>query len=166
MPVHVDDDSAAFTDLISAVKAAVRAANRAGLGLTVTELTLTAVVTATRASGAGIELRVPVVGARFGARKTYTDRRTQTVEITLVPPAAAGFEVRSSAAEQALLNALTTVQAALTAAAAGDDPFVLKSSVVALDFVITESGSVQIVGEGGLDDEVTHRLSVTLGPVG
>ena len=164
--MHVDDDTAAFADLITAVKSAVRAANRAGLGLIVTEVTVTAMVAAAETAGAGIELRVPVVGAKLGARATRSRRRTQTVEITLVPPSRSGFEVRGADVEKTLLDALTTVQAALATAAAGDDPFVLRTSVVTLDFVITESGSVQLVGAGGLTDETTHRLAVTFAPPG
>lgn len=164
--MHVDDDTAAFADLIAAVKSAVRVANRVGPELVVTELTVTAVVAAAQTAGAGIELRVPVVGMKLGAKATRSNRRTQTVEITLVPPSRAGFEVRGADVEKTLLDALTTVQAALVAAAAGDDPFVLKTSVVTLDFVITESGSVQLVGEGELVDEVTHRLAVTFAPPG
>ncbi|MEU4159227.1 trypco2 family protein [Actinoplanes sp. NPDC026670] len=167
--MDVDEDSAAFTDLIEAVKAAVKAANTDSTfsrTMRVSQLTVIAAVAAKRTAGAGLQLRVPVVGTKLGTKIQHGRTDTQRIEIVLVPPPDDEFEVRSGSVQQLLFEAIQTVQATLTAAAAGDDPFQLQTSTVSLDFVVTDSGSVELLASGGIDDQASHTVKLTLTPAG
>lgn len=167
--MQTEDGTVAFTDLIAAVKAAVKAANTNATFdrlLRVTELTVVAAITARRSGGAGLQLRVPVVGAKLGGKYTHTRSDSQRVEIVLAPPPDDGFEVRGGAVADVLLDAIRTVQSALAVAASGDDPFMLQTSTVSLDFVVTDAGSVELVGNGAVEDQVTHTIKLKLSAAG
>ncbi|GAA4976102.1 trypco2 family protein [Actinoplanes utahensis] len=167
--MHVDDGTAAFTDLIAAVKAAVKAANTHATFdrlLRVSELTLIVAITTKRSGGAGLQLRVPVVGTKLGGKYTHSRSDSQRVEIVLVPPPDDEFEVRGGTVEDTLLEAIRTVQATLAAAAAGDDPFLLQTSTVSLDFVVTDAGSVELIGSGALEDQAVHTVKLKLSAAG
>jgi hypothetical protein len=53
----------------------------------------------------------------------------------------------------------------MAAAYAGADKFILKDGSVTLEFVVTESGSIKIIGNGELGDEATHTLTLKLEPL-
>ncbi|WP_125805326.1 trypco2 family protein [Actinoplanes sp. ATCC 53533] len=167
--MSVDDDGISFTELIGAVKRAVKKTNMS-IGdtqrdLRVTEVTVSTVVFAKGSAGAGVELTVPGVGLKIGGKLARTRANAQRVVVTLVPPAPGEeIEVRGGNIEGSLTDAIAAIRTALAAAAGGDDPFVLKTSTVTLDFVVTESGSIKIVGEGEAEDQVTQSVTLTIGP--
>jgi hypothetical protein len=168
--VKTTDDGVRIADLITAVKEAVRAADisaaRAGRDLRVSKVDLTLSVIASRDGGAGIELKVPVLGMKLGGRYRHGSSSAQTVQVTLVPPPPAGAEVRGGDVEDTLVEAIETVRAAVAAGIAGDDPFVLESSTVTLVFAVTDTGSIALLGEGDLADSQTSTLVLTLVPTG
>ncbi|AEV84129.1 hypothetical protein ACWT_3106 [Actinoplanes sp. SE50] len=162
------DDGVRVEDLIAAVKNAIDEANISttdpSRDLRVSKVDLTLSVVASRHGGAGLELKVPVIGTKLGARYQHGTSGTQTVQVTLIPPPPSGFEVRGGDLEESLVEAITTIRAAIIAARTGDDPFVLESSVVTLVFAVTDTGSITLLGEGDLTDEQTSTLALTLVP--
>ncbi|WP_436534891.1 trypco2 family protein [Actinoplanes sp. HUAS TT8] len=162
-------DGIAFVEIIAAIKKAVKKANLSAADLPrdlkITEVTVSTTAMARQTLGGGVELTVPFVGLKLGGNLERSWRSAQRVEITLVPPAPdEEIEVRGGNVEKALVEAISTVRAALSAAAGGEDPFVLKSSTVVLDFVVTDSGTIKIVGAGEAGDEETQTVTLKLGP--
>ncbi|MCY1143559.1 hypothetical protein OWR29_36635 [Actinoplanes sp. Pm04-4] len=168
--VRTTDDGVRISDLITAVKDSVREANLsatdAGRDLRVSKVELTLSIVASRDGGAGIELKVPVIGMKLGGRYRHGSSSSQTLQVTLVPAASPGAEIRSGDVEEALVDAISTVRAAIVAASDGDDPFVMESSVITLIFAVTDTGSISLLGEGDLTDETTSTLVMTLVPTG
>jgi hypothetical protein len=166
--VKTTDDGVRIADLISAVKEAVREANisagHADRDLRVSKVDLTLSVVASRDGGAGIELKVPVIGMKIGGKYRHGSSSTQTVQVTFVPLPPAGAEVRGGDVEETLVDAIETVRAAVAAGISGDDPLVLESSIVTLVFAVTDTGSITLLGEGDLADSQTSTLVLTLVP--
>lgn len=67
--------------------------------------------------------------------------------------------------QDALVEALASIRQPLTAAAGGSDPWSLSRGTVEISFGVTKNGSISLAGEGGLADEVTQKLRLTLEPV-
>ena len=64
-----------------------------------------------------------------------------------------------------LVNKIADANAAAMASAAeGDDPWVLASGVVELEFAVQRNGRISLGAEGELANEVTHTLRLTLLP--
>ncbi|GAA0579057.1 DUF134 domain-containing protein [Paractinoplanes ferrugineus] len=166
--MKITDDGVRIADLIGAVKDAVREAGisqvDADRDIRVSRIDLTLSVVASHGGGAGLEMKVPVIGLKLGGRYRHGTSSTQTVQVTLVPPGAAGAEVRSGDVEESLVDAIRTVRAAVAAGLGGDDPFVLEQSTVTLVFAITDTGSITLLGEGDLSDAETSTLMLTLVP--
>ncbi|GAA3950937.1 trypco2 family protein [Actinoplanes auranticolor] len=163
------DDGVRIADFITAIKDAVREANisaaDADRDLRVSKVDLTLSVVASRDGGAGIELRVPVIGMKIAGKYRHGNSSTQTVQVTLVPPPPAGVEIRGGDVEETLVEAIETVRAAVAAGLDGDDPFKLESSVVTLVLAVTDTGSIALLGEGDLEDSQTSTLVLTLIPI-
>jgi hypothetical protein len=116
---------------------------------------------ASSAVGGKLDLRIPFVGMRFGANAKVTKRDTHTIDITLTPPdEPERREVRGMEIEEALVDAITTIRAVVTCAAAGDDPWLLTSGKVDLSFVVTDTGSISFGFDGEHTDEITHTLRI------
>jgi hypothetical protein len=167
--VEITDEGVPLGALIEAVKASVK---RAGISRTsqprdlrVASVQLIIEVVASQAGGAGLEFCVPFVGMKLKLGAKVTKQDTHTIDITLVPPADAGRQVRGGAdVEKALVQAITAIRAVASAAAEGDDPWVLSDSAIDISFVITQTGSISLGVEGELSNEVTHKLRLRLGP--
>ncbi|MBM2619478.1 hypothetical protein JIG36_28385 [Actinoplanes sp. LDG1-06] len=164
--MRATDDAVHIADLINTVKDAVREANVSVMNpdrdLRVSKVDLTLSVVANYGRGAGIELKVPVIGSKLGGKYRRGSSSTQTVQVTLVPPPPSDLEVRSGGVTETLVGAIETVRAAIAAGAGGDDPFELESSVVTLIFAVSDTGSITLLGEGDLEDTATNTLVLTL----
>ena len=68
-----------------------------------------------------------------------------------------GFR-RIGGIEDALVEAITTIHAAMTHAAAGDDPWILSAGTADISFAVTRSGTISVGADSELADEVTHTL--------
>ena len=80
---------------------------------------------------------------RVGGKVTSKD--THTIEITLAPPEdRATCQVRGGDVEDVLVDAIATVRAVVTEAAAGDDPWVLTASTINIRFAITQTGTISL----------------------
>jgi hypothetical protein len=163
--VQVIDDGVPVDSLISVVKESVKrggVSKVSGRGdLRVSSVQLTLRVMATRTVGGGLNLRVPVIGAKV------TTQDTHTIDIKLVPPELAPARaVRGGDVANALVAAIATIRETMASAAGGDDPWVLSESSVDISFVVTKSGSISLGAEGELTGEVTHRLCLGLAPSG
>src|ERR1039458_5080079 len=97
--MNVADSSVAVVELVAAVKRAIvlggissTACDRA---LRVVSIQLTLNAMATRTAGGGIDLRIPVLGARLRIGGSVTWHDTHTLDIILVPPEPR-FEVRGA----------------------------------------------------------------------
>ena len=163
--MNVADSSVAVVELVAAVKRAIvlggissTACDRA---LRVVSIQLTLNAMATRTAGGGIDLRIPVLGARLRIGGSVTRHDTHTLDITLVPPEPR-FEVRGAEVETVLLEAIRTIRTVIALAADGDDPFVLDTSTVELSFAITATGSISLGFDGELENELTHTLRLSL----
>jgi hypothetical protein len=165
--MDVIDDSVPVEELVAAVKDAVK---QAGISTTDTgrdlltssvQLTLSAVVTTKL--GGGLDFRVPVIGWKVKVGGSRSRQRTHTVDLTLVPQDLQDrHELRSNAVEEALVEAITTVRAAVAAGAGGDDPLVLRTAVVELFFGVTGQGTISVGAEGELTEETTNSLRIEL----
>jgi Trypsin-co-occurring domain 2 len=167
--MNVDDYSVPIDELVAAVKEAIRAANISatdtGRDLRVATIDLSLKAVATRKAGGGLDFRVPVLGWKVKVGADHTRQSTHTIDISLVPrPAGKQFEVRGGDVEETLVDAITTIRAAITAAGAGDDPFVLDKGTIELAFAVTDKGTISVGVEGELTDEVTNTLQLGLRP--
>jgi hypothetical protein len=167
--MNVDDHSVAIDELVSAVKDAIREANisvsDAGRDLRVATIDLSLKAVATTKAGGGLDFRIPVIGWKVKVGADHSRQRTHTVEISLVPrPDTRQFEVRGGDVEETLVEAISTIRAAVAAAGAGDDPFVLGTGTIELVFAVTDHGTISVGVEGELTDEVTNTLKLGLRP--
>jgi hypothetical protein len=165
----VTDQGVAVQDVIAAVKLAIREASISAADqdrdLWVSSVGLVLHALAVRSLGGALDFRVPFVGMqlRFGAKVTRSD--THQIEINLAPPEPApGLAVRSAALDDALVEAVETIRAAVASAAGGEDPFVLTSATITLSFAVTAEGDISIGVDGGLSNELTHTLTLGLAP--
>jgi Trypsin-co-occurring domain 2 len=166
--MQIVDGGVPVAELISVVKESVR---RAGVSpvsghsdLQLSSVQLTLRVVASWSAGAGLNLRVPVIGAQLRVGTRLTRRDTHVIDMTLVPPTKRLRQVRGGAVENALVAAIATVRETMANAAGGNDPWVLADSSVDLSFVVTTSGHISLGAEAELDQEISHRLRLGLRP--
>jgi hypothetical protein len=167
--VKVTGQGIAVQDVIAAVKLAIKEANISAADedrdLRVSSVKLTLHALATRSLGGRLDFRVPFIGmqVKVGTKMTRSD--THEIDISLTPPAQpAGAEVREATMDDALIEAIETIRAAVACAAGGDDPFVLNDATVTLSFAVTADGEISIGVDGGLSEELTHTLTLGLAP--
>jgi hypothetical protein len=72
--------------------------------------------------------------------------------------------VRGGNVEDALVDAIVTIRAAMTHAAAGKEPWDLSAGTVDITFGVTKTGSISVGADGELANEVTHPLRLRLAP--
>ncbi|MFD6568045.1 trypco2 family protein [Micromonospora profundi] len=165
--MDVIDHSVPVGELVSAVKSAVK---RAGIStsdadrdLRVASVQLILTAVATTKLGGGLDFRVPVIGWKVTVGGSHSRQRTHTIDITLVAEDLHGqHELRDAVVEETLVEAITTVRAAVTAGTGGDDPLVLSAGTVELVFGVTDQGTISLGVEGELTDEVTNTLRIGL----
>jgi len=122
-------------------------------------------VVATNSGGSDISLRVPFIGSELGISGEVTKRDTETIGITLVPPARPKpGPVRGRDTEKALVNAIATIRDTMAAAATGDDPWELSESTVNLAFGVTKDGSISLGLHGERSTDANQTLRLTLKP--
>ncbi|WP_410818334.1 trypco2 family protein [Micromonospora sp. 050-3] len=165
--MDVTDYSVPVEELVAAVKNAVK---QAGISTTdegrdlrvdTVQLILSAVVTTKL--GGGVDFRVPVIGWKVKVGGSHARQRTHTIDITLVAEDLQDrHELRHSAVEATLVDAITTIRAVVAAGNSGDDPLVLKAGTVELVFGVTDQGTISVGAEGELTDEVTNTLRIEL----
>ncbi|WP_199511214.1 trypco2 family protein [Nucisporomicrobium flavum] len=165
--MDVIEDGVAVTDVIGTVKEVIVAAGMSqaqpGRDLRVAGVELTLHTVVTRSGGGGVDFRVPVLGLqlRLGRKLTRTD--LHTVTISLVPPDLRDrVELRGVALQDALVEAIERIRAAVRSAATGDDPFELEESTVEMSFGVTDEGSIALGFEGNLSDDISHTLKLRL----
>ncbi|SIM67080.1 trypco2 family protein [Micromonospora cremea] len=165
--MDVIDYSVPVEELVSAVKKAVRKARistaDAGRDLRVgsVQLILSAVVTTKL--GGGLDFRVPVIGWKVKVGGSHSRQKTHTIDVTLVAEDLQDrYELRDSAVEETLVEAITTIRAAVAAGTDGDDPLVLETATVELVFGVTDEGTISVGVEGELTDEITNTLRIEL----
>lgn len=168
--MRVIDDGVPVDDLIKVVKASVRrggVSRVSGPGdLQVTSVRLNLQVIASKSGGAGLSLRVPVIGAELRVGTKITRQDTHAVDIKLVPPEQLTRQTRGGDVENALVSAIATIRQTMASAAGGDDPWVLSESSVDITFVVTKTGNISLGAEGELTHEVTQSLRLGLAPPG
>jgi hypothetical protein len=166
--VKVTESGVPIEALITAIKQAVKRARVARSSgprdLQVESVQLVLQALATKGAGGALDFRIPFIGmkVRTGAKVTRSD--TQTISMTLEPPAQPGRVVRSGGVEDALVDAIVTIRSAMALAAAGDDPWNLSAGVIDITFAVTKTGTISVGVDGDLSDEVTQSLRLTLTP--
>ena len=165
--MRVSSDGVAIDELVAAVKNAIIVAGMsstdADRDLMVASIQLTLKVVATVGTGGGLDFRVPFIGMKLKIGGSVTRSDTHMIDIELVPPdLSERHEIRDQPIETVLVNAVETIRRVIIRAAAGDDPFVLKSGTVDLCFAITEDGSITLGINGELKNEVTQTLRISL----
>ena len=165
--MDVIDYGVPVDELVAAVKDAVKQAGisttDAGRDLRISSVQLTLNVVATTKLGGGLDFRVPVIGWKVKVGGSRSRQRAHTIDLTLVPEGLQGrYELRDNAVEEALVEAITTVRAAVAAGAGGDDPLVLETATVELVFGVTDQGTISVGAEGDLTEEVTNTLRIEL----
>lgn len=105
----------------------------------------------------------PVIGWKVKLAGSQSRQKTHTIDITLVAEnLQSHYELRDTAVEETLVEAIKTIRAAVAAGVVGDDPLVLKSSTVELIFGATDQGTISVGVEGELAEEVTNLLKIEL----
>lgn len=165
--MRVSSDGVEIDELVAAVKNAISMAGMsstdADRDLRVASIQLVLKVVATIGIGGGLDFRVPFLGMKLKIGGSVSRLDTHTIDITLVPPdLSQRHEIRDQPIETLLVKAVQTIRAVISRAAAGDDPFVLKTGTVDLCFAITEDGSITLGFNGELKNEVTQTLRISL----
>ncbi len=165
-----DLDEGMYVDtLISAVKEAVRLAGVSKAtpngDLRVVSIQLVLRTVAAKSAGGKLEFRVPVIGMALKAGSKVSRQDTHTVDMTLVPPTLASKSVRDpERVQDALVDAIRTIRAAMISAAGGDDPWVISGGTVDIEFAVTREGIISLGAEGELTADVRHTLRLRLEP--
>lgn len=147
----------------NAVSRANVSATNAGRDLAVTSVYLKLNTVAIASAGGGLDFRVPFIGLEVRYRASVAHEQMHTLEMTLVPDTAAGFEIRDKPVETVLTDAIGTIRDVMAHAAGGDDPFLLSDSVIELSFGVKKDGSISLGLEGELANTVTQSIRLTLG---
>lgn len=164
-----ESDGMPVSQLIWLVKSAITRSGVSRLSAThdlrVASVQVVLDVVATKTGGGDISLRVPFINSELGMSGDLTKRDTETIDITLVPPAQAKpSPVRARDAEKALVDAIATIRDAMAAAAIGDDPWELSQSTVNLAFGVTKEGTISLGLHGERSTDVKQTLRLTLKP--
>jgi hypothetical protein len=133
--------------------------------LRVASVHITLQVLATKSGSTEVSIRVPFTGTELGARGKLTNQDTNTIDITLAPPAQPKRRgVRGLPIDKVLVNAIATIRDAMASAATGNDPWELSQSTVSLAFGVTKTGTISLGVEGERSTDVMHTLRLTLKP--
>ena len=167
--MKVTDEGVPVEALISVVKDSIK---RAGISCTsqdrdlqVASVQLILDVVAAKTAGGGLDFRVPFIGMKLRVGGKVTSKYTHTIDITLTPPEErATRQVRGGDVEDVFVNAIATIRAVATEAAAGDDPWVLSATTIDIRFAITHTGTISLGVDGELANEVTQTLRLGLVP--
>ena len=167
--MNVTENGVPVPDVIAAVKRAIKTANVSARDqerdLRVSSVRLVLHTIAVRSSGGGLNFHVPFIGMEVQLGGKLTMRDTHEIEINLTPPTEARrAEIRDSALDDVLVEAIETVRSAVASSATGDDPFVLNDSTIAISFAVTAEGYISIGVNGSLSRELTHSLNLVLVP--
>lgn len=155
-------------ELITTVKEGLRRAgvsrssNQSDLQVESVELILQAL--ASKTAGGELDFRIPFIGMKLRAGTKVTGQDTNTIDITLKPPAQPTRTVRGGNVEDALVDAITTIRTAMARAAAGPDPWYLSAGVIDISFGVTKEGSISLGANGELVNEVKQTLRLRLTP--
>src|SRR5438034_785757 len=129
--MDVTESGVPVQDLIEVVKGSIREANVSrgdpGGDLRITSVRLLLHAVAARSYGGGLNFHIPLIGTevKLGGKQTRHDMHE--IEISLVPPPLVERpELRDGDLGSALVEAIETIRATVTAAAGGDDPFALE----------------------------------------
>jgi Trypsin-co-occurring domain 2 len=166
--VKVTNTGVPVETLIDAVKQAVkragvsRSSSQGDLRVESVQLVLQAI--ASKAAGGALDFRIPFIGMKLRAGTKVTGQDTQTIDMTLKPPAQPTRVVRSGNVEDALVDAIVTIRTAMAQAAAGDDPWFLSDGTVDITFGVTKEGSISLGADGELANEVKQTLRLSLAP--
>jgi len=68
--------------------------------------------------------------------------------------------VRDQDVATVLAESISTIRAVLAQASDGNDPFSLKTSMVELNFAVTQNGSITLGFNGELQGQVSHTLQI------
>lgn len=165
--MHVTKDGVPIEELIDTIKQAIKTASVSStdldrdLQVRSVQLTLNAV--AIRSLGGGLDFRIPFIGMPVKLGSKITKQDTHAIDISLIPPDLKGRpELRDSDIESVFVDAITTIRTAVASAATGDDPFILTQSSVNISFAITAEGTISLGVDGGLSNELTHKLTLGL----
>ena len=165
--MRVTEDGVAISDLIETIKQAIKTANVSSTNLErdlrVGSVHLTLNAMATRSLGGSLDFRIPFIGmpVKFGSKLTKHD--THRIDVSLVPPDLKRRpELREDDLGSVFVEAINTIRAAVASAATGDDPFTLTESSVNISFAVTAEGTISLGVDGGLTNELTHTLALSL----
>ncbi|MEV0215951.1 hypothetical protein [Micromonospora sp. NPDC050695] len=104
-----------------------------------------------------------MIGWKVRGSGSRSHQKTHAIDITLVAKdLQERHELRHSAVEATLVDAITTIRAVVAAGTGGDDPLVLKAGTVQLVFGVTDQGTISFGAEGELTDEITNTLRIEL----
>ncbi len=166
--MKVTDTGIPVEALIDTVKEAVK---RAGVSrssshddLRIESVQIVLHAFASKAVGGTLDFRIPFIGMRLRTGTSVTGQNTHRIDMTLKPPDRRTRTVRGGNVEDALVDAIVTIRAAMTHAAAGEDPWDLSAGTVDITFGVTRAGSISIGADGELANEVTHTLRLRLAP--
>jgi hypothetical protein len=143
---------------------AVQAGRPAGPFVEVAKVELTIRAVRQRNAGGEISLRIPLVGQELGGGGTVSREELQTIELTLVPPAAVPKGPRGWDVTAELVAAILGLEEGLARSAAMEPRFDLTDAAVELHLVLGRDGRLSLVGSGTAGREVTHRVKLHLTP--
>jgi hypothetical protein len=165
--MKIMDDGVPVEALVGVIKESVKQAGVSATSddhdLQVASIQLTLQVVASKSGGGRFSFRVPFIGMQLSGGAKVSKQDTHTIDMTLAPPTVRERAVRGDV-EQTLVDAIETIRATMTAAAIGDDPWVLSTGTVDISFLINSSGGISLGFEGELSKDVTQRLRLTLRP--
>jgi hypothetical protein len=167
--VKITSEGVPLDSLVEAVKASVR---RAGVSrvshpgdLQVASVQLILEAIASGTAGGGLDFRIPFIGMKLKLGTRVTKKDTHTIDMTLVPSADTGRQVREGKdVEATLVNAIIAIRTVTSRAAQGDDPWILSEATIDITFAITQTGTISIWADGELSGELTHTIRLQLAP--
>jgi hypothetical protein len=167
--VKITSEGVPLDSLVEAVKASVR---RAGVSrvshpgdLQVASVQLILEAIASGTAGGGLDFRIPFIGMKLKLGTRVTKKDTHTIDMTLVPSADTGRQVREGKdVEATLVNAIIAIRTVTSRAAQGDDPWILSEATIDITFAITQTGTISIGADGELSGELTHTIRLQLAP--
>jgi hypothetical protein len=167
--VKITSEGVPLDSRVEAVKASVR---RAGVSrvshpgdLQVASVQLILEAIASGTAGGGLDFRIPFIGMKLKLGTRVTKKDTHTIDMTLVPSADTGRQVREGKdVEATLVNAIIAIRTVTSRAAQGDDPWILSEATIDITFAITQTGTISIGADGELSGELTHTIRLQLAP--
>jgi hypothetical protein len=161
----VDEVVRQVKEAVAAVQA-VQAGRASGPAVEVAKVELTLRTVRHRNAGGEVSLRIPLVGQEFGGGATASREELQTIELTLVPPAALPKGPRGWDVTAELVEAILGIEDGVARSAATEPRFDLADAAVELHLVVGRDGRLSLVGTATAAREVTHRVKLYLRPAG